>query len=269
MRKKGPKSAPFLPMEDDLYRTTVQRFLDQTWKWRVQFDQIVADYWQEMRKAIEVGNAERVNQLNESYAQRMEAAGSAYLSGIDPKEAKGKKRILDAIILFRLLYFLLEIDRPRAYREPLLTQGLAALEEGKSDPELGPFCTELSKALREKMAETRPPLYDGTLEFLLQEYESWLKRIQRIWKKHPRGKLYGPITAEFPIIRDLNDTGRYVGDFTPQFIALNIIAPRKSHGQSNVHDLRRALVKARKIRKALEPLGIEFAAPMSWLSELQ
>lgn len=93
-------------MKDDLYRTTVHRFLDETWQWRRNLDQVVANYWQEMKTAIEEGNAERVKELNESYTQKLVAAGSAYCSGIDPKEAKGKKKILDAIILFRLIYLL-------------------------------------------------------------------------------------------------------------------------------------------------------------------
>ena len=57
------------------------------------------------------------------------------------------------------------------------------------------------------MSETRPPLYDGTLEFLLQEYESLLERIQRIWKRHESPKRYDAIEAEFPIIKQLYDTG--------------------------------------------------------------
>ncbi len=235
-------------------------------------DQVVADYWQEMRNAIEEGNAERVTELNESYTQKMVAAGSAYCSRIDPREAKEKEKILDAIILFRVIYLLSEIDRPRVYKEPLFGQVLADLEKGRSDPELGHLCTQLSKALREKMAEERPPLYDGTLELLLQEYESWLKRIQSIWKRYKRDdgvKRYDAIAAEFPVIENLDKTERLVGEFTPQYIALNILAPGKPPGQSNVNDLKRALVRARKIRKALRPLGIEFAPPMPWLSEFQ
>ena len=84
-------------MKDDLYKTTVHRFLDQTVQWRHNFDQAVADYWQEMRETIEEGNAERVKELNESYTRKMVAVGSAYRSGIDPEEATGKKRILDAV----------------------------------------------------------------------------------------------------------------------------------------------------------------------------
>ena len=236
-------------MTDDLHRTTVHRFLDQTLQWRRNLDQTVADYWQEMRKAIEEGNAERVKELNESYTQKMVAAGSAYCSRIDPKEAKGKKKILDAIILFRVIYLLSEISKPRVYKEPLFGQVLADLEEGKYDPELGHLCTQLSKALREKMAEERPPLYDGTLEFLLQEYESWHKRIQRIWKRYKKDdnvKRFDGIAAEFPVV----DTEGFVGEFEPQYIVLNILAPGKPPGQSNVYDLKRALVRARRIRSS-------------------
>ncbi len=103
-------------MKDDLYRTTVDRFLNQTLQWRRNLDQVVADYWQEMRNAIEEGNAERVKELNESYTQKMVAAGSAYCSRIDPREAKEKEKILDAIILFRVIYLLSEINRPRVYK---------------------------------------------------------------------------------------------------------------------------------------------------------
>jgi len=261
-------------MKDDLYRTTVDRFLNQTLQWRRDFDQAVADYWREIRNAIEEGNAERVKELKESYTEKMWASGLAYWSGIDPKEAKGKKKILDAIILFRLVYFQLEIDQTGAYKKPLFGQVLTDLDEGKSDLDLGHLCTELSKALREKMAEERPPLYDGTLELLLQEYESWHKRIKRIWKRYKRDdglKRYDAIVAEFPVIENLDKdrTERFVGKFTPEYIVLNILAPGKPPGQSNVSDLRRALVRARKIRKALKPLGIEFAPPMPWLSEFQ
>ena len=259
-------------MENDLYRTTINRFLNQTFQWRRNLDQTVADYWQEMKEAIEEGNAEGVKQLNEGYRQKMVAAGASYCSRIDPKEAKGKTKILDAIMLFRVFYFLLEIDRPHVYNQPLFGQVLADLEEGKSDSELGVLCAELSKVLREKMAEERPLLYDGTLELLLQEYESWLERIQSIWKKYKRDdgvKRYDAIAAEFPVIEHLDKTNRLVGKFTPQYLVLNILTPGKPPGQSNVNDLKRALVRARKIRKALSPLGIEFAPPMPWLSEFQ
>ncbi len=259
-------------MKDDLYRTTVDRFLNQTLQWRRNLDQTVADYWQEMRNAIEEGNADRVKQLDESYTRKMVAAGSAYCSRIDPKEAKGKEKILDAIILFRVIYLLSEINKPRVYKEPLFGQVLADLEEGRSDLDLGHLCTQLSKALRQKIAEERPPLYDGTLELLLQEYESWHKRIQSIWKRYKRDdgvKRYDAIAAEFPVIENLDKTECFIVAFTPQYMVLNILAPGKPPGQSNVNDLKRALVRARKIRKALRPLGIEFAPPMPWLSEFQ
>ena len=80
---------------------------------------------------------------------------------------------------------------------------------------------------------------------------------------------YDAIAAEFPVIGHLDKRDRFVGDFKPQYIAYNILAPSKPSGQSNVNDLKRALVRARKIRKALRPLGIEFAPPMPWLSEFQ
>ncbi len=261
----------FVLMKDDLHRTTVDRFLNQTLQWRGNFDQVVAEYWQEIRNAIEKGNTERVKELNESYTQKIVAAGSEYCSRIDPKEAKGKKKILDAIILFRLVYFQLEIYRTGAYKKPLFGQVLTDLDEGKSDLDLGHLCTELSKALRENMAAERPPLYDGTLELLLQEYESWHKRIKRICKRYrdiyrdDDVKRFDAIAAEFPVV----DTEGFVGEFTPQYIVLNILATGKPPGQSNVSDLKRALARARKIRKALKPLGIEFAPPMPWLSEFQ
>ena len=257
-------------MKDDLYGTTVHRFLDQTVQWRRKLDQTVADYWQEMRNAIKEGNAEQVKKLNESYTEKLWDAGSDYWSGIDPNEAQGKKKILDAIILFRLVYFQLEIDQTGAYKKPLFSQVLTDLDEGRSDPELGHLCKQLSKALREKMAEERPPLYDGTLELLLQEYESWYKRIKRIWKRYKRDdnlKRFDAIAAEFPVV----NTEHFVGEeVTPQYIALNhILAPGKPPGQSNVSDLKRALARARKMRKALRLLGIEFAPRMPWLSEFQ
>ena len=279
MRKNGLKPAPFLAhflqwivrMKDHLYRTTVHRFLDQTCSWKREFDRIVADYWREMRNAINEGNAERVKELKESYTEKLWAAGSDYWSGIDPNEAKGKRKILDAIILFRLVYFQLEIDRTGAYKKPLFGQVLTDLDEGKSDLDLGHLCTELSKALRENMAAERPPLYDGTLELLLQEYESWHKRIKRICKRYryiyrdDDVKRFDAIAAEFPVV----DTEGFVGEFTPQYIVLNILAPGKPPGQSNVSDLKRALARARRIRRALKPLGIEFAPHMPWLSELE
>lgn len=259
-------------MEDDLYKTTVHRFLDQTVQWRRNFDQAVAAYWREMRNAIKEGNADRVKELKESYTEKLWAAGLDYWSGIDPKEAKGKKKILDAIILFRLVCFQLEIDQTGAYKKPLFSQVLTYLDEGKTDLDLGHLCTQLSKALRDKMAEERPPLYDGTLEFLLQEYESWHKRIRSIWKRYKSDdslERLEAIFAEFPVIANLDKTDRFVGDFKPEYIVLNILAPGKPPGQSNVSDLRRALARARRIRRALKPLGIEFAPHMPWLSELE
>jgi hypothetical protein len=107
---------------------------------------------------------------------------------------------------------------------------------------------------------------------LLQEYESWHERIQRIWKRYkPDDSLerLDAIEAEFPVIWHLGQTDRFVGEFTPEYIVLNILAPGKPRGQSNVFDLKKALARARRIRRALKPLGIEFAPPMPWLSEFQ
>lgn len=251
-------------------KRTMSRFLDDIWAWKSQYDQEVSDYWQEMREAIHEGNERKLTELRDTYFEKMMAAREASLTEINPEEAKGKERIVMAATVFCHIYASFDTNRKGVFNYPLFGKMLHDLEEGRSDPDLGHTCEFLLKAIGKKIQDTLPPLYDGSLEFLLTQYESWLSHIQAIWRGHSGTDRHDAIFKEFPEIKRLCDSDQFVGDaLEPQYITLNILCRGQPSGRSNVADLKKTLREARKIRKALAVLNIEFARPIPGLCEFE
>ena len=250
-------------------KSTVSRFRDDIWDWKSRYDQAVSDYRQEVREAIHEGNERKLTELRDTYFEKMMDAREASLTEINPEEAKGKERIVMAATVFCHLYASFDTNRKAAFKNPLFGKMLHDLGEGRSDPDLGHTCEFLLKAIGKKIQDTLPPLYDDSLELLLTQYESWLGRIRTIWRSHSGTDRHDAIFKEFPVIKKLYDREQFVGTFEPQYITLNILCRGRTSGRSNVADLKKALVEARKIRKALAVLNIEFARPIPGLCEFE
>ncbi len=174
-----------------------------------------------------------------------------------------------AATVFCHIYASFDTNRKGAFNHPLFGKMLNDLEEGRSDPDLGHTCEFLLKAIGKKIQDTLPPLYDGSLELLLTQYESWLSHIQAIWYSKSGTGRHDAIYSEFPVIKTLVDEEQFVGPLEPQYITLNILCRGQPSGRSNVADLKKTLWETRKIRKALAVLNIEFARPIPGLCEFE
>ena len=94
----------------------------------------------------------------------------------------------------------------------------------------------------------------------LNVYDTVLELLQLLWKKHE--KRLPKIYKDSPPIKELHESKHYVADMkqkTPNWTALNLLA---GFFHTNVNDLKKELVAARKIRKALGGVNIENIIPM-------
>ena len=151
-----------------------------------------------------------------------------------------------------------------------------------SDLTLGVVCEDFLKTLLKVIVE--PPLlrkvlnnagqakYGIPLEQLLQEYDWIRKRAKTVCKGRIGIKREQEIGKAFPQLKQALESGEFVLDLTkkelePQWVAYSVLGVRYAAGAS---DLKREVTKARKIRTALNSVGLAYGqeVDLSFLDKL-
>ncbi len=136
-----------------------------------------------------------------------------------------------------------------------------ALRKGRTDRKVVSVCQKLLEAIAQKIAEPPRKLDELALTMLLEHYEVVHKGVRKIWYSVLPHRRYDEILQKSSLLRKLLDRNRFVGPFQPDFITYNLLAWFQG---TNVHDLKRKLVKARKIRKALRGINEEILPPIDF-----
>lgn len=245
----------------------VRQFFANVLQWPRDFVRLENQFRAELPQVLESGNQAKVLTTIETYLKDIGALVETYPEF--PQALKDLKSVpLRGIVAFPHYYRMLEIRPAGPFRGISHKYVLGDLWEGKSDPDLGHICDQLLAAFADRLKLPPVKLYDNVLEQTLQDYEAVYRRVRKIWLNVPASKREETIYHEFPGINEL-DAGssdrEFQGDFQPADIALNVVAQWRKKGFGNVSDLRRALAKARKVRKALKAIDIEFAPPLDTL----
>ena len=256
--------------------------------WKSNFDQWTALATEEFEKALNSGDPESVKQQFESYRKEFLTHGKE-VAQLRPAliDILAKKNgppcnanPIEAIRLFPGFYWLLEIDIETATIHPLFGRMLVGLRLGAPDVSLHTICKDLLSSIGTKITQL-PALakamqrsksttqHDVSLERLLQEYEYLRQRFSQLREKSGyKGDgnwedFYKLICAEFPLLREIVEADLSYSDhfLQPEFLAWKLISDRvrQQLDKGSPSEMRRERARARKIRKALAGVGIEFA----------
>ena len=186
---------------------------------------------------------------------------------------------LESVRVFPVLYIFMDLDLRAALTTRILGKVLVGLRDGVEQGIYRESCTSLLNALARKIAEPERFLsivkkvdtgsqyhkrHQLSLEVLLQDYESLHGRVRAVWEANKHQSLKSrqeALYSEFPELDQGKNGVWWRDDSKPQGITLRLLARWKG---TNTGDVKRALSEARKIRRALEVVGVEYAPPVSY-----
>ena len=205
------------------------------------------------RTALSAGDASRLQEVVRSYIEIRNQSYAAMPILNEPNE--DELTVVEAIAVVPAVYDLLDLWPEEALLHPVFGKTLVALRRGRNDSNVGSACQELLQVLAQKTAKPPKEMEEFQLLFRLRIYEFVLNLLQLLWKKHSRN--LEQIYKDSPPIRALHESKTYVAEMkqrTPSWTAYNFLARSFN---TNVNDLKRDLIKARKIKKALTGIEVE------------
>ena len=229
-------------------------------RWRENRDDITESFRKLTVTALTKGDASRLRQVAQDYTEIQFKSYSTFKTVLDESN-KERLSLHEAIGIFPSVYDLLELVPEEALLHPVFGKMLLALREGRSDRNVGSVCQKLLEAIAQKIAEPPRKLDELALTMLLEHYEVVHKGVRKIWYSVLPHRRYDKILQKSSLLRKLLDRNRFVGRFQPDFISYNLLAWFKG---TNVNDLKKDLVKARKIRRALKAIDMEILPPIGF-----